>query len=157
MFLNKKRIAQVPRIHRSALVHYTAEEMYRLVADVPKYAEFLPWCGGARVLQVEGDEVTAQIDIAFKSVKQSFTTVNKHIEGRQISMSLKDGPFSSLNGVWQFIDLDEQASKILFELEFHFSNKLAGAVIGPVFSMIANGMVDAFHQRAVEIYGPRSL
>ncbi|GMR05692.1 MAG: type II toxin-antitoxin system RatA family toxin [Gammaproteobacteria bacterium] len=147
----------MPRIKHSALVHYTAEEMYHLVADVPKYGEFLPWCSGARVLQEEGDEVTAQVDIAFKSVKQSFTTVNKHEVGRQINMNLKDGPFSYLSGVWQFIDLDEQASKIMFDLEFHFSNRLARAVIGPVFSKIADGMVDAFQKRAVEIYGPRSL
>jgi len=147
----------VPRIQRSALVPYTAEEMYSLVADVSKYGDFLPWCSGARVLQEKDNEVTAQVDIAFKSVKQSFTTVNKYDEGRRIEMSLKDGPFSSLNGVWQFIELDEQSSKILFDIEFHFSSRIARAVIGPVFSMIANGMVDAFHQRAVEIYGPRSL
>lgn len=147
----------MPQIQRSALVPYTADEMYLLVADVSKYAEFLPWCSGARVLQQEGTEVTAQVDIAFKGVKQSFTTVNQHEQGRQIQMSLKEGSFSSLKGVWQFIELDEQASKILFDIEFTFSSRLAGAVIGPVFSMIANGMVDAFHQRAVEIYGPRSV
>jgi ribosome-associated toxin RatA of RatAB toxin-antitoxin module len=146
----------MPQIQRSALVPYTAEEMYQLVADVSKYGEFLPWCSGARVLQQEGKEVTAQVDIAFKSVKQSFTTVNQLEQGKQIHMSLKEGPFSSLKGIWQFIELDEQASKILFDIEFTFSNRLAGAVIGPVFSTIANGMVDAFYQRAVEIYGPRN-
>ena len=72
-------------------------------------------------------------------------------------MCLKDGPFSNLNGVWKFIALDENACKIIFDLEFGFSNRLAGAVIGPVFSFIANGMVDAFHKRAIEIYGPRKL
>ena len=145
------------QIQRSALVPYTAEEMYQLVADVSKYGEFLPWCSGARVLQQEGTEVTAQVDISFKSVKQSFTTANQLEQGKQIHMSLKDGPFKTLKGVWQFIELDEQASKILFDIEFTFSNRLAGAVIGPVFSTIANGMVDAFRQRAVEIYGPRSV
>ncbi len=146
----------MPRIQRSALVPYTAEEMFHLVADVEKYGEFLPWCSGARVIHESGNTVTAQVDIAFKKVKQSFTTVNEIEEGRQIIMNLKDGPFSSLSGVWKFIELDEQASKILFDIEFHFSNRLTGAVIGPVFSMIANGMVDAFHQRAVEMYGKRN-
>ncbi len=145
------------RIQRSALVPYTAEEMYRLVADVEKYGEFLPWCGGARVIQSDGNVTTAQVDIAFKSVKQSFTTINTHEQGRRIEMHLKDGPFKSLNGVWEFVALDEQASKILFDLEFDFASRLTGAVIGPVFSMISNGMVDAFHKRAIEIYGPRSI
>jgi len=147
----------MPEIQRSALVPYTAEEMYDLVVDVEKYGEFLPWCSGARVLDESENEVTAQVDIAFKKVKQSFTTVNELEEGRQIIMNLKDGPFSSLCGVWKFIELDEHASKILFDIEFHFSNRLAGAVIGPVFSMIANGLVDAFHQRAIDIYGPKKF
>ena len=146
----------MPRIQRSALVPYSAEEMFNLVTDVPKYGEFLPWCGGARILQQDGNEVTAQVDIDFKAVKQSFTTENVYDEGKQIIMALKEGPFSTLGGVWQFISLDEHACKIVFDLDFDFSNRLAGAVIGPVFSVIANGMVDAFHKRAIEVYGPRN-
>jgi len=147
----------MPRIQKSALVPYSADEMFSLVTDVPQYGDFLPWCGGARILQRHGDEVTAQVDIAYKSVKQSFTTENVYDEGKQISMQLKEGPFNRLSGVWKFIELDEQACKIIFDLEFGFANRLASAVIGPVFSMIANGMVDAFHKRAIEIYGPRTL
>ena len=147
----------MPRVQRSALVPYTADEMFSVVTDVPHYDEFLPWCSGARVLQREGHEVIAQVDIAFKAVKQSFTTINIYDEGRQITMNLKDGPFSSLSGVWQFSELDEQACKIELDLQFEFANRLAGAVIGPVFSIIANGMVDAFHKRAVEVYGVRNL
>ncbi len=145
------------RIQRSALVPYSAEEMFEVVTDVPHYGEFLPWCSGARILQREGDEVIAQVDISFKAVKQSFTTINIYDEGKQITMNLKDGPFSFLTGVWQFIELDEQACKIKFDLEFGFANRLAGAVIGPVFSIIANGMVDAFHKRAIDVYGTREL
>ena len=147
----------MPRIQRTALVPYSADEMFKVVTDVPHYDEFLPWCSGARILQRHGDEVTAQVDIAYKAVRQSFTTVNIYDEGKQITMKLKDGPFSKLSGVWQFIELDESACKILFDLEFDFANRLAGTVIGPVFSLIANGMVDAFHKRAIEVYGVRDL
>ena len=147
----------MPRIQRSAIVSYSAEEMFKVVTDVPHYDVFLPWCSGARILQREGDDVLAQVDIAYKAVRQSFTTENVYDEGKQITMNLKEGPFSSLSGTWQFIELDEHACKILFDLEFGFANRLAGAVIGPVFSIIANGMVDAFHKRAIEVYGERNL
>ena len=147
----------MPRIQRTALVPYSADEMFKVVTDVPHYNDFLPWCSGARILKSEGDEVTAQVDIAFKAVKQSFTTENVYDEGKQITMNLKEGPFSNLTGVWKFVELDENACKILFDLEFGFANRLAGAVIGPVFSVIANGMVEAFHKRAIEVYGVRDL
>jgi ribosome-associated toxin RatA of RatAB toxin-antitoxin module len=129
--------------------------MYALVADVQSYNDFLPWCGGTRVLSEDECEVTAEVDIAFRNVRQSFTTVNQLEPGRQITMTLKEGPFSRLNGVWKFVPLDAQASKIMFDVEFEFSNRLVGAVIRPVFSMIANGMVDAFHDRAKDLYGVR--
>ncbi len=145
----------MPRVQRSAVVPYSADEMFKLVTDIAKYGEFLPWCSGARILQQQEDKVTAQVDIAFKSVKQSFTTENVYDQGKQITMNLKEGPFSALDGVWQFIKLDEHCCKILFDLEFDFANRLARTVIGPVFGMIANGMVEAFHKRAIEVYGSR--
>ena len=52
-------------IHRSALVPYSAQEMFDLVADIPSYPKFLPWCGGARILSKEQDAVIASVDIAY--------------------------------------------------------------------------------------------
>ena len=52
-------------INRSALVPYSAHRMFALVADIPSYPQFLPWCGGARVVSVQGDEVIAAVDIAY--------------------------------------------------------------------------------------------
>jgi ribosome-associated toxin RatA of RatAB toxin-antitoxin module len=49
--------------------------------------------------------------------------------------------------------LAENACKIEFQLHYEFSSKLFEKVIGPVFSHIANSFVDAFVQRANQIYG----
>jgi ribosome-associated toxin RatA of RatAB toxin-antitoxin module len=51
--------------------------------------------------------------------------------------------------------LDEKACKVSLDLKFEFANRLLALVIGPVFSTIANGLVDSFRQRAEEIYGKR--
>jgi ribosome-associated toxin RatA of RatAB toxin-antitoxin module len=142
-------------IQKSALVPYTAEEMYALVADVEAYPAFLPWCGGARVLSREADTVVAVIEIAYGSLRQSFTTRNRSVPGEQLEMQLLDGPFRQLQGQWRFHALDPSASKISFHLEFEFSNKLIGFAVGPAFSAIGNTMVDSFRQRAEAVYGRR--
>jgi len=144
------------RVQRSALVPYSVGEMYDLVADVERYGEFLPWCGGARILERDGESVVAQVDIAFKGVHKSFTTQNRLQAGERITMGLKQGPFSRLQGHWLFTPLGEEASKIALDLEFDFDNRLLRAVVGPVFNLIANGLVDAFQQRARQLYGERS-
>jgi len=68
-------------------------------------------------------------------------------------MNLIDGPFKKLFGGWHFLALDESACKITFELDFEFSSKLVELAFGKIFKDLGNNMVDAFTQRAKEVYG----
>ena len=142
-------------IRKSALLPYSAEEMYSLVADIEAYPQFLPWCGGAHILTRVGDSVTAAIDIAYRGVHKTFTTRNDGHPVELMEMRLVEGPFKHLLGYWRFTPLDEHACKVSFELDFEFSSRMLGLVIGPVFQHIANGMVDSFRLRAVQLYGRR--
>jgi len=127
--------------------------MYALVADVPAYGEFLPWCGGARVDERRSNDLLATIDIAFKGIHKSFTTRNQFVENEWMDMRLVSGPFSHLHGKWTFTELGDSGSKIALDIEFDFSNRVLGAVVGPIFGFISDGMVDAFMRRAESVYG----
>jgi len=127
--------------------------MYALVADVPAYGEFLPWCGGARVDERRSNDLLATIDIAFKGIHKSFTTRNQFVENEWMDMRLVSGPFSHLHGIWTFTELGDSGSKIALDIEFDFSNRVLGAVVGPIFGFISDGMVDAFMRRAESVYG----
>ena len=145
------------KINRSAIVPYSQEQMYALVVDIASYPEFLPWCGRAEILSTDAQQTTARLGIAFKGVKQNFTTKNSNTACSKVDMELVDGPFSHLGGVWQFIPLSESACKIMLDLEFAFSSRWLEKIIGPVFGMIGNTMVDSFSRRAREIYGETRL
>ncbi len=140
---------------KSVLVEYSAAQMYALVADVARYPEFLPWCGGAQVLSQDGAVVHAQISIDFRGIRQRFSTENRQNEPELIEMKLVDGPFRELDGSWRFKALGEQACRIDFRLHYEFSSKLLEKLVGPVFHYIANSFVDAFVKRAARIYGAR--
>jgi len=142
-------------INRSALLPYTPQEMYGLVIDIESYPSFLPWCEGSRILSRDGDEVRASIDFAVSGMIRSFTTRNRHQVNKMVEMHLVDGPFSRLDGCWRFDPLGEEGCKISLFLEYDFSSRMLSVVVGSVFSHIANTLVDAFQQRAVEVYGPR--
>ena len=143
-------------IRKSALVPYSADEMYALVADIESYGQFLPWCGGARILQREPEAITASIAIAYRGVHKSFTTRNQLDPGRGMELKLVDGPFRRLVGHWRFEPLDDQACKVSLDLDFEFSNRLIAFAIGPVFESIANSLVDSFRQRAEVLHGRRT-
>jgi ribosome-associated toxin RatA of RatAB toxin-antitoxin module len=139
-------------INRSALVSYSDQKMYELINDVDGYKKFLPWCGGSQVLEDNGDNRLASVTIAFKGVHKTFTTHNTLTPYSRIRLDMVDGPFSRLHGTWTFKALDANACKISLDLDFDFSNRLIGAVIGPVFKIIADSMLDSFIKRADEIY-----
>jgi ribosome-associated toxin RatA of RatAB toxin-antitoxin module len=130
--------------------------MFDLVADIPAYPKFLPWCGGARVMSREHDAVIAAIDIAYHGVHKTFTTRNLLQPGKMMEIRLLDGPFSYLQGFWSFAALGERASKITLDLEFEVANRLVATVLTPVFSSVANQLVDSFHRRARTLYGERT-
>ena len=143
----------MPGVNRSALVPYQASQMYNLVADIGSYGEFLPWCAGTTLLSSDEDEVVAAIQIAYGSLNKTFTTRNRLQKDKMMEMRLVEGPFKHLHGYWRFEDLGPQGSKISLDLDFQFSSRMVGMMIGPVFTRIADGLVDAFCSRAEALYG----
>jgi len=143
-------------IKRSALVNYSAAEMYELVNDVGSYAKFLPWCRSSSVLNETETEMRASVEIAKGILNKTFTTQNQLTKNSRIGMELVDGPFSKLCGFWLFEPLKtEGACKVHLELEFEFDNAMMSLAAKPIFTQIANSLVDAFCQRATEVYGER--
>lgn len=140
-------------IAKSALVQHSADEMFALVDNVSLYKDFLPWCGGSEELSRTDDEVKASVVIAHSGLNKKFTTLNRLQKNKIIEMNLIDGPFKHLHGFWRFEALSEEACKISLDLEYEFSNRLIGMALGPVFSQIANTLVDSFCQRAEAVYG----
>lgn len=140
-------------VNKSVLVGHTAQQMFDLVDKVESYPEFLPWCGGSKVISRNGDQLIARIDIDYMHIKQHFSTENSNEPPNLIKMRLLDGPFKQLDGAWRFKPLGDEACKIEFVLHYEFSNKLLDTVLGPVFSYIANSFVEAFIQRAEIVYG----
>ena len=140
-------------ITRNALVPYSAQRMFDLVADVDRYPEFLPWCGGAHILEQSENRQVATVTIAFKGIRQSFTTENTLEPPTRIDLNLLDGPFTHLDGEWRFKVLREDACRIDFNLSYEMRSGLLAKVLGPLFGQIAQSMVDAFVKRAAALAG----
>ncbi len=142
----------MPYVNKSALVPFSASQMYDLVADIDAYQDFLPWCSHSEVLSCENNKVVGRVMIAKGGVNKSFTTENHQKINERIEVRLVDGPFKKLEGFWYFEPLKEDACKVSLELEYEFSSKLLGMVVGPVFNQVANTMVDSFVKQARVAY-----
>lgn len=141
------------RIQRSALLPYPAQALYDLVNDVACYPQFLPWCSASEILEASETHMLASLEVAKGGIGQRFVTRNVLLPGQRIEMNLQEGPFSSLNGVWEFKALGDKACKISLDLTFDYAGPLVRATLGPLFNQATNTMVDAFCQRAKQLYG----
>jgi ribosome-associated toxin RatA of RatAB toxin-antitoxin module len=140
-------------VNQSLLVPYSAVRMFGLVDAVEKYPQFLPWCGGTELIFRRPDAMRAVIQVNFRGIRQQFTTENIRREPQEIQMRLVDGPFKTLDGAWRFTDLGTAGCKVEFQLHWELSSRVLATLAGPVFSHIANTMVDAFVSRAQKLYG----
>jgi ribosome-associated toxin RatA of RatAB toxin-antitoxin module len=150
-------------VRKSVLLWYSSQEMYDLVTGVQAYPTFLPWCRSAEVLHQHDDGITARLGLTYMGVQQTFTTRNVQVRNELVTLTLVDGPFSTLDGTWHFRALGAakgakaapSACKIEFEMRYAFASTALEAVVSPVFDKIANTFVDSFVKRAEEVYGSR--
>ncbi|HHF7365847.1 TPA: type II toxin-antitoxin system RatA family toxin [Legionella bozemanae] len=142
----------MPIVKKSRTVNYTCEQMFSLVNEVERYAEFLPYCTESLVHHRDEDEVQATLVIGAAGMSKSFTTRNRLQINKMIEIRLVDGPFSHLEGFWRFDEVDE-GCKVSFDLEFEFAGRMFSMLLGPVFEQVTDKMVDSFCERARTIYG----
>ncbi|MEZ8258833.1 MULTISPECIES: SRPBCC family protein [Vibrio] len=142
----------MPKVTRSALVSFSADQMFSLVNDVARYPEFLPGCSGSRVIESSDSTMVASVDVSKAGISKTFTTSNRMADGAEILMELVDGPFKKLEGGWYFTPLDDQACKVELKLEFEFSSRMIEMAFGKIFNELTSNMVSAFTQRAKQVY-----
>ncbi len=143
------------KVKKSAIVPYSAREMFVLVDDVEAYPQFLPWCNQAEVHNRTEESVDATLELQKGAVSNKFTTRNSRNEFESIGLALIGGPFRHLEGGWQFKELGDDGCKVSLELEFEFESRLVDLMFGSFFEDICNSLVDAFTKRAESVFGAR--
>ena len=141
-------------IQRTALVPFSAAQMYELVNDIERYPEFLPWCSAVDIdaRNAAAGTVDATLHVAKGPIRQQVSTRNLMIENQRIGMNLKDGPFRALEATWLFDDVPGGGCQVSFNMAYEFKNFILQKTLGIMFDEVANTLVDAFCKRARALY-----
>lgn len=140
-------------VTRSALVPYSAEQMFALVEDLERYPEFVPWIASAKKLDSTPDQVTGRLEMQRSGVRETFTTRNFLKRPTEMLMTLVDGPFKMFEGRWTFTPLGDKGVKVGLTIRFEFANAMLGMLLSRAFEKNCGEMIDAFVARARAVYG----
>ena len=143
----------MPTHAEKRVLPYSPEQLYGLVADIPRYPEFLPWCLAVRMRKREGNVILADLIIGFRMVRERFTSrVTLNPDDRRIDVAYIEGPLRYLNNHWLFEDHPD-GCLIDFFVDFEFRSRLLQKLMGPLFNEAVRRMVAAFEARAHNLYG----
>lgn len=140
-------------IERSALVSYSAAQMYALVDDIEQYPAFMHGCQSAEVLSRSENEMVGKLTLGKAGLHYTFTTRNALVPNESMDMSLLEGPFKKFSATWRFEALAEEACKVSLHMNFEWAGGLLGAAMGKLFQHSANTLVDELVNRAHVLYG----
>jgi ribosome-associated toxin RatA of RatAB toxin-antitoxin module len=151
-------VKQMREVKRTALVSFSPSQMFALVEDFERYPEFLPWVSGAKLISREGDQLVGRLEMERVGMREHFTTRNTLKPPQQMDMQLVDGPFKFLDGFWRFTPIadamgEARGTRIELYIRFEFKNALFNMMFGKAFEASLASLVDAFTQRAKQLYG----
>ena len=132
------------------------ENLIKLVLDIEKYPEFVPWCLAAKIHSKndKGDkvEITADLTIGksfFNETYKSFVIYEKSSDS--IYVTNMNGPLKYLKNKWTFTQIKEN-SEIEFHINFELKNKILNMLMIKSFNIGLKKIADAFEKRAIELF-----
>ena len=143
----------MPGSRETRRLPYSCEQMFDLVADVGRYGEFLPWVVATRVRSDSEHEMTADMLVGFKAIREKFTSRVTKDRPNRIDVHYLDGPLRDLDNSWVFRPTGDGGCEIDFCVQFTFRNAVFEALAGQYFDRAFRKMVQAFEDRADELYG----
>ena len=143
----------MPGSRETRRLPFSCEQMFDLVADVGRYGEFLPWVVATRVRSDTEQEMTADMLVGLKAIREKFTSRRTKDRPNRIDVHYLDGPLRDLDNSWVFRPTEDGGCEIDFCVQFTFRNAVFEALAGQYFDRAFRKMVEAFEKRADDLYG----
>jgi coenzyme Q-binding protein COQ10 len=136
----------MPHHEERATLHYDADELFAVVADVKDYPAFVPWCSGARIQREGEGEIIAELVIGFGPFQESFTSQVTLDRPRHVLVHALEGPLEHLDNSWTFTPVKD-GTHVDFVIDFEFKSHLLEHAANGMFHEAATRMMSAFASR----------
>ena len=132
------------------------ENMIKMVMDIEKYPEFIPWClnGKIHTINDKGNKIEIIADLTIgknflNETYKSFVIYDKSSD--TISVSNIDGPLKHLENKWFFKEKGNN-SEVDFYIDFELKNKILNLFMTKFFDIGLKKIADSFEKRALKLF-----
>ena len=135
------------------IVNHAAKDLYKIVLDIEKYPEFIPWCKEMIIRSKSKNEILADMIVCYKFFLPQIFTSHVFFNSNKLSINTKyiEGPLKDLKTEWLFEKKEEKKTKVLFDVKFEFQKFLHQKLANLFYSLIENKMIESFKKRADNI------
>ena len=146
----------MPKASVKRLIECKKDDLIKLVLDIEKYPEFVPWCLDGKIHnRKESDdliEIKADLKVGKRFINETYTSlVLFHKANDRISVTNIDGPLTHLKNEWKFKEINN-STQLEFDIDFELKNNILNAIMKRSFNFGLSRIADAFEKRALEIY-----
>ena len=136
-----------PHIARTGTINAPVEQVYRVVADVASYPEFVP---GVIAVRKEGDEVEMTVNLG--PIEISWISKAVFQPNESIAIELVKGPFRRMDVRWEFTPQDE-GTGIVYTTDYELSRWMPGlrTIVAVAIAVNADATIEAFRQRVLPL------
>jgi len=146
----------MPKASVKRLVECKKEDLIKLVLDIEKYPEFVPFCYAAKINETKEEDsllkIIADLTIGkgpFKDTYKSDVRYNKKEDS--IFVTNINGPLNHLDNRW-FFEQQNQNTEISFDISFEIENKFMNVIMEKSFQFGLNKIADSFQKRANDLF-----
>ena len=132
------------------------ENLIKMVLDIEKYPEFVPWCLDGKIYNKNDKgntiEIIADLTIGksfFNETYKSFVVYDKTSDS--INVTNMKGPLKHLENKWLFKQRGEN-SEVEFHVDFELKNKILNMLMIRSFDIGLKKIADAFEKRAIDLF-----
>ena len=132
------------------------KDLIKMVLDIEKYPEFVPWCLDGKIHDKKESEDLIQfkgdLKVGKKFLNETYTSlVTYHKQIDKIIVTNIGEPLKFLENEWEFKEINH-STQLNFNINFELKNNILNAIMKRSFKMGLNKIADAFEKRALEIY-----
>ncbi len=142
-------------------VPHSALNMYKIIADVEQYPQYLPLCEALIVKSREQrrgkDILIADMTVAYKVVRETYSSrVVLDRQKYRVFVESITGPFHHLDNRWTIKEVSANSCEVEFFIDYEFKSRPLQLLMGSMFDYAFHKFSDAFVARAEEVYGKAS-